>query len=274
MKTPTSDFPPLTRRQLDLLEGIKAEKEKFKTLAPRDLKAGTRVPELYKIQERIDDLSVKALRSGLLRGRPAESRRPGFFLESYYHEGRLVATGDEIKPAFGDFHPDLLPWAKNHFIEWIRMLRFRRHDARETLRETLIVGIETGMRRPEDLADIERFELIKQMVLRLRAVKDENDDSLHTSPAGTDEPPPKTFAEMLEKARKRRVVTAKMLNRAQQQYKLHPKKKRKRATKNLSTWDAVIEILWEKGLLTKKMTRIAFKKMLKIQFPGDSWDEI
>jgi hypothetical protein len=62
-----------------------------------------------------------------------------------------VATGAEIKPAFGDFHPDLPLWAKNHFIEWIRMLRCGRDDSRDILRGTGIVGIETGIMRPEDL---------------------------------------------------------------------------------------------------------------------------
>ena len=40
MKNPTSDFPPLTPRQLELLEAIKAEKEKLRTLPQGTPKPG------------------------------------------------------------------------------------------------------------------------------------------------------------------------------------------------------------------------------------------
>jgi hypothetical protein len=61
---------PLTRRQRELLEEIKAEKEKLKTLlSPPGLQSSEkREPwgDRTKIQKRID-LSVKALRSGLFK---------------------------------------------------------------------------------------------------------------------------------------------------------------------------------------------------------------
>jgi hypothetical protein len=158
---PTPDFPPLTPRQLELLETIKAEKEKLRNLQRWDPETGTWVPEFYEIQKRIDDLSVKALRSGLLRGLPAESRRPGFHL---VFDSDGVCT--RVLPRFGDFHPELPPWAEHHFVEWIRMLRFQREDAREILRGTKIVGIETGMRRPEDLTLLMR-------VMELRGSEEE-----------------------------------------------------------------------------------------------------
>ena len=151
----TSDFPPLTPRQLELLEAIKAEKEKLRSLPPWDPKTGTWVPEFYEIQEKIDGLSVKALASGLMKNRPAESRRAGkFIIEVPSCGGRLLFNGEyEISPGFADFHPDLPSWAKDHFIEWIRMLRsgIQRPDASKILRKTKIVGIETGMKRPIDM---------------------------------------------------------------------------------------------------------------------------
>lgn len=152
MKNSTPDFPPL---RLDLLAEIKAEKAKLRTLPPWDPKTGTWVPEFYEILKRIDDLSVKALRSGMLISRPAESRHPGkIFLDVPTLGGRLLLNGEyEISPGFADFHPDLPSWAKDHFIEWIRMLRsgIQRPDASKILRKTKIVGIETGMKRPIDM---------------------------------------------------------------------------------------------------------------------------
>jgi hypothetical protein len=274
MNNPTSGFPPLTRRQLDLLEAIKAEKEKLKTLAPRDLKTGTRAPELYKIQERIDDLSVKALRSGLLRGLPAESRLQG---------SRLVvrALADSpgeyvvlVLPGSGDFHPELPQWAVNHFIEWIRLQTLQK-EGRETLRETGIVGLETGIKRPIDFSDIERWELIKLRVLELRGVKDEDDDDMraHLSHAELNEAPFQTVAEMLEEMRKRRIVTDEMLNKSRQHRKSRTEIKRKITKKNSASWNTVINKLVEEGLLPKKISHQAFKKALKSHFPDFPWDD-
>jgi hypothetical protein len=168
----TPDFPPLTPRQLELLEAIKAEKEKLKTLPPWDPKTGTWVPEFYETLKRIDTLSVKALASGLMKNRPAESRRPGeFIIEVPTCGGRLLLDGEyEISPDFSDFHPDLPSWAKDHFIEWIRMLRsgIQRPDASKILRKTKIVGIETGMKRLKDMTFLKRV-----LELRGYAVTDE-----------------------------------------------------------------------------------------------------
>jgi len=173
------DSPPLTLRQLELLEAIKAEKEKIKTLPPWDPKTGTWVPEFYEIQKRIDDLSVKALRSGVLRGRPAESRRPGFrleFREIADFPGELEML---VLPNAGDFHPELPRWAVNHFVEWIQLQRSLRKEGRETLRKTKIVGLETGMRRPKDLnlltrvLELRGFELSKVEEKKLIRVRKE-----------------------------------------------------------------------------------------------------
>jgi hypothetical protein len=168
----TSDFPPLTPRQLELLEAIKAEKEKLRSLPPWDPKTGTWVPEFYEIQEKIDDLSVKALASGLMKNRPAESRRPGkFIIEVPTCGGRLLLDGKyKISPGFSDFHPDLPSWAKDHFFEWIMMVRsgIRRPDGHRILRKTKIVGIETGMNRLKDMIFLKRV-----LELRGYAVTDE-----------------------------------------------------------------------------------------------------
>jgi hypothetical protein len=172
LKNYDTDFPPLTPRQLDLFKQIKAGKETLKTLPPGDPKTGIQVPEFYEIHEKIDELSVKAIRSGLMKSRPAETRHPGkFFLDVSTLGGRLLLNGEyEISPGFADFHPDLHSWAKDHFIELIRMLRsgIRRPDARRILRKTKIVGIETGMKRPEDMT-----LLIK--VLELRGYEEKDD---------------------------------------------------------------------------------------------------
>jgi hypothetical protein len=168
----TSDFPPLTPRQLELLEAIKAEKEELRSLPPWDPKTGTWVPEFYEIQEKIDGLSVKALASGLMKNRPAESRRPGkFIIEVPTCGGRLLLDGKyKISPGFSDLHPDLPSWAKDHFFEWIMMLRsgIRRPDGHRILRKTKIVGIETGMNRLKDMTFLKRV-----LELRGYAVTDE-----------------------------------------------------------------------------------------------------
>lgn len=84
MKNASPDFPPLTPRQPDLLDQIKTEKENLKTLSLGTPDIGIQVPALCEIKkrtERIDELSATALASGLMKGRPAESRHPGkFFL--------------------------------------------------------------------------------------------------------------------------------------------------------------------------------------------------
>jgi hypothetical protein len=225
MKTPTLDFPPLTPRQLDLLEELKAEIEKLATLSALD-------HEVPKINKKIDELSVKALRFAL-KNLPKESRRPGFVLEVPTLGGRLLFTGEyELRPGFANFHPDLPPWAKNHFVNWIREQRagLRRYDAREVLRETGIVGIETGMPGPPiGLEDIERWELIKQRVLELRGVKKEesqDDDLQH-----------------LLQDRNRKKITPVMLQKAR------IKKERKRTRKPSATWVIFIDKLVEEKLL-------------------------
>ena len=138
MKNPTPDFPPLTLRQLELLEAIKADKEKLATLPPWDPETGTWVPESYETQERIDELSVKALRSGLLRGLPAESRRPGFLLV-------FDSTGEYAKvlPGAGDFHPELPIWAKDHLVEWIQQQRLRK-EGRKTCEKPISWALKPG----------------------------------------------------------------------------------------------------------------------------------
>lgn len=272
MENPTPDFPPLTPRQLELLKAIKTEKEKLKNLPPCDPKTLMQVPEFYEIQERINDLSVKALRSGLLKGRPAESRRPGLLLV-------FDSTGEyaKILAGFGDFHPDLEPWALNHFIEWRRNLPLQRYDARDILRETGIISIETGIKSPIDFEDIERRELIKRRVLELRGAKDiedEDDDMTpQMSPAVTNGPTLNTSGEKIEKYRGI-VVTDEMLKVAKWEYKARPEKKRKRTRKTSATWDMVIDKLVEENLLPTKITRQAFRKWLKNHFPDYPWEKV
>jgi hypothetical protein len=58
MKNPTPDFPPLTLRQLELLEAIKADKEKLRTLH-QGPETETWVPEFYEIQKRMTIFPLK-----------------------------------------------------------------------------------------------------------------------------------------------------------------------------------------------------------------------
>ncbi len=185
----------------------------------------------------------------------------------------------EIKPGFGIFHPDLPPWAKDHLVEWMRMLKLRRKDARDVLRETGIVGIETGIKPPEDYDEIERWELIRRRVLELRSAENEDygDVEAMTAHLGADaqnEIPPKTLAEMLDELRKNRAVTAEMLKKAKQQSKASAQEKTKRVRKDHASWDYVIDKLVEEGLLSKKISRQAFKEMLKRHHPDYPWDKV
>ena len=267
----TPDFPPLTPRQLTLLEKIKAEKEKLRTLLSWDPKTGTRVPEFFDTQEKIDEFSVKALASGLMKNRPAESRRPGeFIIEVPTCGGRLLLDGEyEISPGFSDFHPDLPSWAKDHFFEWIMMLRsgIRRPDGHRILRKTKIVGIETGMNRLKDMTFLKR-------VLELRGYEAKDD------PGKEDGRIPDSFGKALDKSL-RAVVTDEILRNARRQGKVEEKKK-KRTRKEDRPWWWVIEKLVEEGLLKKVKTPSgheknqsvqAFKKMLKNRYPFHPWDE-
>jgi hypothetical protein len=254
MKNPTPDFPPLTPRQIELLEAIKAEKEKIEILPPWDHKTGTWVPEFHEIQKRIDDLSVKALWSGLLRGLPAESRHPGFLLVFDPH-GKYA----KVLPGAGDFHPELPPWAEYHFVEWIQIQRLR-EKGRETLRKTKIPGLETGLRHPIDMT-------LMMRVLELRGFKEE-DNAI--SFAMANEPPPDSLTEMLGKSQ--RVVTDEMLENARQS-KI-TEKKRPRVRQERRSWNWVIKNLVEEGLLKRKISHQALKKLLKNRYPEWPWDEL
>jgi hypothetical protein len=90
---------------LDLLEEIKSLKKELEALPPWDPKTGKWGPEFYEIQRKNDGLSVQALRFSV-RSLPPESRRPGFRLVFDSH-GEYA----KVLPGFGDFHPDLPPWA-------------------------------------------------------------------------------------------------------------------------------------------------------------------
>lgn len=219
MKVLTTDFPPFTERQQELLEELKA------------------AVDLKNRKKEIDDISVKVARFAL-KPLPKESRYNGLVLEVPTCGGRLVSGECKIKLGFADFHPDLPLWAKNHFIKWVLSHRtgFSKSYSRMVLRETGLVGIETGMPgEPEKLEDIERWELIKQKVLELRSVK-END-----------------------------------IKRVDHQHYLQD---RKRIKKPSATWTMVIDKLTDEKLLPRKITRQAFKKLLKIHFPYFHWDKV
>jgi hypothetical protein len=273
MKNPTPDFPRLTKKQLALLEEIKAEKAKLRTLSPGDPKPGVGIPELEEIHKEIDDLSVRALRSGLLRRVPAGSRSSGLF-RLLFDEGIKKEDGTEeymvlLLPSAGDFHPELPPWAVEHFLDWIQRQRLQK-EGREILRETKVVGLESGMKRTKDFSVIECWEIIKWRFLELRGVKDEHG---HMCSALVNEPPLNTLGEMLEKSQ-RIVVTNDMLMNARQQRKAEEKMRKSRTRKNSAPLDWVIEKLVEEGLLMKKISHQAFKIMLKRRWPDYPWDKV
>jgi hypothetical protein len=270
MKNTPYNFPPLSPNQIDLLEKIKAEKEKLRTLSPHDPIPGVGVPELEEINKKIDELSVKAVRSGLLRGLSAESRHPGFRLIFEEIPGSLGEDEYEMRvlPGAGDFHPDLPPWAVKHFIEWIQIQRLRK-GGRKNLRKTKLVGLETGMKRPRDLKLFFR-------TVELRGVEEKG------GPEREDSPTPEAWDETLEKSRKL-LVTEEMLRNAEEQHKAEEKKRKSRIRKEIGSWNWVIKKLVEEGLVEKVKTQSgieknpsvqAFKKMLKNHYPYYPWDEI
>jgi len=254
MKNPNPDFPPLTLRQLELLEAIKADKEKLATLPPWDPETGTWVPESYETQERIDELSVKALRSGLLRGLPAESRRPDFLLV-FDSRGEC----EEISPGFADFHPELPIWARDHLVEWIQRQR-RRKEGRKNLRKTNIVGIETGMRPPINLSLMIR-------TLELRGAKMEEDP---IGSAIANDPPLDTLTEMLNESQ--RMWADKMSDDAGEREATE--KKLTRVRKEWGSWKSVIRQLVKEGLLPKIITPQAFRKRLNRLYPAIPWNKV
>lgn len=257
MKNSNPDFPPLTQRHWELLEELKTEIENLANLSALD-------PEIPKIRKRIDELSVKVLRF-VLKPLPAEFRRPGFLLEAHYRGGRLWYVNKEIKPGFGSFHSDLPTWAKDHLVEWIRMLRagLIRYDAREVLRETGIVGIETGMPGPPiALEEIERWEHIKRRVLEIRGVKGEESQDDHLEDNEND-----GLHHWLQN-RNRIKVTPEILKKAR------IKQERKRTRNPSATWEMVIDNLVEEKLLPEKITPQALKKSLKKRFPDYPWDKV
>jgi hypothetical protein len=260
MKTSTPYFPPLTKRQELLLEGIKSLKEASEDLPPWDPETGTWAPECYEIRKKMDEIIIKALRSGLLKSRPAEYRHPGFFLEVPTYGGRLLLTGKCVmKEGYGDFHPDLPLWAKDIFVEWIQLQRLRK-EGRKNLRRTNIVGLETGIRCPIDLS-------LMMRTLELRGVKKEEGP---TSSAAANNPPLDSLAEMLIKSQRMRA--AGMLDNARQGELME--KKRTRVRKERGSWNFVIRQLVKEGLLTKIITHQALKSKLKRLYPDVPWDEV
>jgi len=243
LKNSKLDFPPLTEKHQELLKELKAEIENLANLSALD-------PEIPKIRKSIDDLSVKVLRQFALKNLPKKSRRTGFYLEVPTYGGRLLFNGKyEIKLGFGSFHPDLPLWAKDYFINWIRMHRsgLWRYDGREILRETGIVGIETGMKgAPMPFEEIERWEHIKRRVLEIRGVKEEETQDNHLEDK----------------------VTSTILKKA------HLKQERKRTRRPSATWEMVIDNLVKEKLLPEKITPQALKKSLKKQFPDYPWDKV
>jgi hypothetical protein len=126
------------------------------------------------------------------------------------------------------------------------------------LRNTKIPGLETGMRHPKDMTLLMR-------VLELRQFKEEDDamsfpmnGSSHNSLTEmTEESGPMVTNEMLENARQ---AEATEIKRTRVRSEGHP-------------WHWVIKELVKEGVLPKKITPQALKKMLKNRYPEWPWDK-
>jgi hypothetical protein len=264
MKNSTPDFPPL---RLDLLEEIKAEKEKIRTLLPGAPISGGGISELEEIQERqerIDEYTVKLIRSGAIKRGPDK-------VFHYPPEARAWAKGKRLdKPQIQHYyHPQLPPWGREHLEEWIQVQRLRR-KGRETLRRTKVVGLETGMKRRRDLRLFFRF-------LELRGVEGKDDPDIE------DDQIPDSLGETLDQSLKL-AVTDEMLRIAKAEGEAEEKMRKSRVRKaGRSSLDSVIKKLVEEGLVKKVITpsgrkknpsHQAFKQMLKNRYPHYPWDEV
>lgn len=255
MKNSTPDFSPFTPRQLDLLEKIKAGRDKIETLSKSVLESGVGAPELAKTLNERDRHTVSLIRSGAIKRGPDK-------LFSFPPQARAWAKKKGLdKPQIQHYyHPQLPTWAIKHLEEWIQHQCLRK-EGRETLRKTKVVGLETGMKRPVDMTLLVR-------VLELRGFEIEDGP---LAAAIANEPPVDTLAEMLE--RSRRVVTNEMLENARRQGKAK-EKKRTRTRKERGSWDWVIKKLVEEGLLPKEISHQALKERLKTSYPEWPWDQI
>lgn len=254
MKNSTPDFSPLTPRQLDLLEKIKARNEKLETLFPSVLESGVGAPELAKTLNERDRHTVSLIRSGAIKRGPDK-------LFSFPPEARAWAKKKRLdKPQIQHYyHPQLPTWAINHLEEWIQHQRLRK-EGRKTLRKTKVVGLETGMRPPRDLRLLLR-------VLELRGYEEKEEPI-----AIANEPPLDTLTEMLERSR-RVIVTDEMLENAKRQSEVK-EKKRTRTRKERRPWNWVIKKLVEEGLLPKEISHQALKERLKTNYADWPWDQI
>jgi hypothetical protein len=140
MGNPAVQFPPLTTNQKYLLEEIEYSLNELKVFNGRPLPLGPDLLRFEQIRNTLDDLTPKALRSGLIKQDP---------------NGILY------------LHPELPSWAKSYFKEWF--LTHRALGARTLLRSARI-GLERGVKRPYSLKQLE----LKDEVLRLRNVREED----------------------------------------------------------------------------------------------------
>jgi hypothetical protein len=262
------DFPPLTTRQKILLDEIKSLKEELEALPPWNPQTMTWVPEFYEIRKKIDEYTVKLIRSGVIKR--GTDKLFYFPPEAFAWAKKKRLDKPQIQHYY---HPQLPSWAREYLEEWIPMRQLR-EDGPATLRETGVVGLETGMKRPKNGSEIKRWELIRRRVFELRGAKyeenevDDGDGDGDMSPAMANEPPPYTLAEIIEGLRDE------MIKNAKPQYKACKKKKRKRTRKNSASWDMVIDKLVEEKLLTKKITHQAFRKSLEKHLPDTPWNKV
>jgi len=254
MKNPTPDFLSLTPTQIDLLEKIKAEKEKLRPLLPGDPISTDEVPELEEINTKIDEYTIRLIRSGAIKRGPDEV----FYFPP---EALTWAKKKRLdKPQIQHYyHPQLPGWAREHLEEWVQLQRLRK-EGRKNLRKTNVAGLETGMRRPKDMTLMLR-------VLELRGVKNE-DNAISLSAPG--ESPLNSLTEILEKSQ--RMVTDEMIENARQSE--ITEKKRTRVRQERRSWNWVITQLVKDGLLSKKISYQALKKRLEISYPEWPWEEV
>lgn len=237
MKDSTPDFAPLRLKHKEILEKIESLKAECEGLTFPEDKART-----GQIHQEINALTVKAVRF-LVKNVPGADRSKGLFrlcIKKYLagYQTWEITLADCLR-----LHPMAPKWFPQHLWEWREMQRLQAHG-REPLRETGIVGLEAGIRKPIDMT-------LAIRVLELRGAENEGDGAEEISPAVEDA----------------------MLQNAKPQFQALPERK-KRIRKERRTWEWVIKQLVQEGLLPKEITRQALKDRLKNIFTDYPWEEV
>jgi hypothetical protein len=235
------DFPPLTARQVQLLEEIKGYKKALKDFHGHPYEA--QPEEIKKTIPDIDSLTAKALRSGLVK---------------------IEADG------LWDLHPELPPWAARHFDGWIRTQRAL--GARQRLREARI-GLEKGVKASLTKNDL---ALLRRVLLLRNAREGDATDEIGSVADGLSIP---NFPLTLDKAIElvdevRRGLPPEAIQRMIREIESQGEEEDKRVRKEKQTWKWVINRLVKEKFLDRPISRQGLKDKLKNLFPWIDWTKV